>query len=205
MTSASTHSVTIRSGISGDSGLLRTHECRSRDIKRRLEVIQKKMADLEELGVPCGFCYASIRNSGTLFTMGHPAITQPIEKSRHLILDHLSKWSDKGDELAGTGERRKKVHVLLPPLTRPLGELSLSELRGLIIGIVKDLGLKWSDPRPSFWPEEIPFQYPRTTPDGYQGKGETERNWEKLREKEREGERGGEGIFKIQGKVQRAI
>lgn len=171
-TSTSAHSVstpTTRPATMADSGLLRSHECRSRDIKRRIEVIQKKMADLEELGVPCGFCYASIRNSGTLFTMGHPAITQPIERSRHVILNHLSNWSEKGEEAGMLSERKKKVHVLLPPLVRPLGELSISELRGLIIGIVKDLGLKWSDPRPSFWPEEIPFQYPRSTPDGYQG------------------------------------
>lgn len=142
-----------------------SHDCRSRDIKRRLEVIQKKMSDLQELGVACGFCYVSVRNSGTLFTMGNQAITQAIEQSRDAILQELSKGSPKETHPSDG----KQIHMLLPPLPAPLDELGLQDLRGLVVGIVKDLGLKWSDSKPSFWPREIPFQYPRTAPDGFQG------------------------------------
>ena len=146
------------------------HDCRSRDIKRRLEVIQKKMADLQELGVPCAFCYISIRNSGTLFTMGNSAITQVIEHSRDVIFQQLSKNQNgtSSDQESPQWER-KEIHMLLPPLPAPLEDLSLQDLRGLVVGIIKDLGLKWSDPKPLFWPQEIPFQYPRNAPDGFQG------------------------------------
>ena len=45
-----------RGGGGGGFLLGRTgHDCRSRDIRRRLEVIQKKITDLQELGVPCSY------------------------------------------------------------------------------------------------------------------------------------------------------
>jgi hypothetical protein len=148
----------------------KAHECRSRDIKRRLEVIQKKMTDLQELGVPCGFCYISARNSGTLFTVGNSAITQVIEQSRDAILHQLSTSQNTPhvSQLPET-DTTKEVHMLLPPLPAPLNDLTLQDLRGLVVSIVKDLGLKWTDPKPSFWPENIPFQYPRSAPESFQG------------------------------------
>lgn len=167
--STSTPSKSTGEGSALSSGhILRSHDCRARDIKRRLEVIQKKMTDLQELGVPCGFCYISARNTGTLFTMGNSAITQVIEQSRDLILQQLSKVQS-GITQQEIRHEEKEIHMLLPPLPAPLDELSLHDLRGLVVGIVKDLGLKWSDPKPLFWPEEVPFQYPRTAPEGFQG------------------------------------
>ena len=147
---------------------VRNHDCRARDIKRRLEVIQKKMADLQELGVPCAFCHISIRNTGTLFTMGNKAMTDVIESCQDVILEQLSKSCSSVDS-HDTSDQTKEVHMLLPPLPGPLDELGLHDLRALVVGIIKDLGIKWSSPRPPFWPQEIPFQYPRSVPDGFQG------------------------------------
>lgn len=147
----------------------RNHDCRARDIKRRLEVIQKKMVDLQELGVPCAFCHISVRNTGTLFTMGNKAMTDVIESCQDAILDQLSKSNCSQLDSHDSSEQTKEVHMLLPPLPGPLDELGLHDLRALVVGIVKDLGIKWSNPRPPFWPQEIPFQYPRSVPDGFQG------------------------------------
>lgn len=150
----------------------RNHECRARDIKRRLEVIQKKMTDLQELGVPCAFCYTSMRNTGTLFTMGNSAITQVIEGCRDGILQQLSEQPGEREVQLIQGEllsEGKEIHMVLPPLPAPLEELGLYDLKGLVVGIIKDLGLKWTDPKPAFWPEDVPYQYPRSAPEGFQG------------------------------------
>ena len=150
----------------------KTHECRARDIKRRLEVIQKKMADLQELGVPCAFCYTSMRNTGTLFTMGNTAMTQVIESCRDAILQQLSEQPSVADVQPVVGvptAEAREIHMVLPPLPAPLEELSLYDLKALVVGIIKDLGLKWTEPKPAFWPDDVPYQYPRSAPDGFQG------------------------------------
>ena len=167
---------------SSSSQMLKSHDCRARDIKRRLDVIQKKMTDLQELGVPCAFCYVS-RNTGSLFTSGTQRMTAIIQQSRDEILDNLSSAETDAVVVAQTGEStdnqmdsmppsccdKTVVHMVLPPLSQPLADLSLHELHSLIVGIIKDLGIKWSDDKPPFWPADIPFQYPRTAPDGFQG------------------------------------
>lgn len=145
------------------------HDCRSRDIRRRLEVIQKKMTDLQELGVPCAFCYASVRNTGSLFAMGDSAITQVIEGCSDEILQQLSKnYSHQSAPISL--QRNGEIRVVLPPLSGPIDELGFIELRALVVGIVKDLQLRWTDPRPSFWPSDVPFQNPRTVSGVHQGK-----------------------------------
>ena len=152
----------------GVSSAMKSHDCRARDIKRRLEVIQKKMADLQELGVPCAFSYISVRNTGALFTMGNKAMTKVIEESRDLILEKLAETQMVSYQ-KGISSDGREIHMILPPLPRPLNELNLHDLRGLVVGIIKDLGMKWSDQKPPFWPQSIPFQYPRTAPEGFQG------------------------------------
>lgn len=152
--------------------MLRSHDCRARDIKRRLDVIQKKMTDLQELGVPCAFCYVSVRNTGSLFTMGNKAMTQIIEECRDVMLENLAEIRPNTANKSPSdisNDQPREVHMVLPPLPQPLNELSLYELRSLIVGIIKDLGIKWSEAKPPFWPESIPFQYPRTAPEGFQG------------------------------------
>ena len=157
--------------ITSSSQMLKSHDCRARDIKRRLDVIQKKMTDLQELGVPCAFCYVS-RNTGSLFTSGTEGMTKIIEKSRDAILDNLSEpaltQSGEGQSDIPCSDKRV-IRMVLPLLPQPLADLSLHELRSSIVGIIKDLGIKWSDNKPPFWPAAIPFQYPQTAPDGFQG------------------------------------
>lgn len=126
------------------------------------------MADLQELGVPCAFSYISVRNTGALFTMGNKAMTKVIEESRDLILEKLSETQTVSYQ-QGISSDGREIHMILPPLPRPLNELNLHDLRGLVVGIIKDLGMKWSDQKPPFWPQSIPFQYPRTAPEGFQG------------------------------------
>ena len=138
-------------------------DSRSRDIRRRVEVIQKKLADLQELGVPCAFCYSSVRNTGSIFTLGDSRITEVMERHKNEILRNLIDGEHFERKLS------KEIHLILPPLPAPLDELSRSALQSLIGGILKDLGLKWSDPRPNWWPLEIPFVHPRSVPENFAG------------------------------------
>ena len=139
-------------------------DSRSRDIRRRVEVIQKKLADLQELGVSCAFCYSSVRNTGSLFTLGDKRITDVIERHKNEILKNLIDLNY--DHTEGS---RKEIHLILPPLPAPLDQLSRNTMQSLIVGILKDLGLKWSDPRPTWWPPEIPFVPPRSVPENFTG------------------------------------
>ena len=150
-------------GVRGGGGLLvgrAGHDSRSRDIHRRLEVIQKKITDLQDLGVPCAFCYVSVRNTGSLFAMGDHAITQVIEDCSDAILQRVSNSSIHQQSIAADDHKNSEMHVVLPPLSGSIEELGFHELRTLILGILKNLQLKWTDPRPSFWPIEVPFQNP---------------------------------------------
>lgn len=140
-------------------------DSRARDIRRRVDVIQKKLADLQELGVPCAFCYSSVRNVGSLFTLGDKRITDVIELHKNEILKNLIDESFEQSEGAA-----KVIHLILPPLPAPLDQLSRNTMQSLIVGILKDLGLKWSDPKPNWWPLDIPFVPPRSVPDNFAGK-----------------------------------
>lgn len=127
------------------------HEsCRSRDVRRRLEVIHKKISDLQELGVPCAFVHVSMLSAQSVFTMGDEAITKIIQDNSDAILQNLSVKA-------------------LPPLSAPLEDMNLSELRALVAGLLKSLHIKWSDTKPSFWPADVPFQNPRAIPDDFKG------------------------------------
>ena len=137
---------------------------RARDIRRRVDVIQKKLSDLEELGVPCAFCYSSVRNTGSLFTIGDHRITDVMERHKNEILKNLIDGRQNADD------RKKEIHLILPPLPAPLDELNRSMMQSLIVGILKDLGLRWSDPKPQWWPLDIPFFPPRAMPDSFKGR-----------------------------------
>lgn len=141
-------------------------ENRSRDIRRRVEVIHKKLADLQTLGVPCAFCYSSTRNTGSIFTLGDTRITNVIERYKNEI--HHSLSEDPSD--LPDGNFSKEIHLILPPIPGPLEELSRSTLQSLIIGILKDLGVRWSDTKPAWWPLDVPFVHPRCMPEDFSGK-----------------------------------
>eukprot|EP00731_Ephydatia_muelleri_P038470 Em0774g3a len=64
-------------------------DSRARDVRRRVEVIQRKLADLRQLGVICAFTYTSVRNSGSFFTLGDQRITDVIECHKDEIVRNL--------------------------------------------------------------------------------------------------------------------
>ena len=112
-----------RGGGGGGFLLGRTgHDCRSRDIRRRLEVIQKKITDLQELGVPCAFCYVSVRNTGSLFSMGDHAITQVIEDCSDVILQQVSH-SVHQQSITVNDHKNGEIRIVLPPLSGPSVEV----------------------------------------------------------------------------------
>lgn len=139
-------------------------DCRARDVQRRIDVVQKKLADLQKLGIPCAFCYTSARNTGSLFTVGDKRITDVVEAHKNDILRNLkNRTSDCSDSVS------KEIRLILPPLPAPLWSLSRATMQSLVVGILKDLGLRWSDPKPSWWPLDVPFVSPSVHPAGEEG------------------------------------
>ena len=142
-------------------------DSRMRDVRRRVEVIQKKLADLKEMGVPCAFCYSSVRNTGSIFTLGDNRITDVIERHRNEILYNLLGESNVVNPEVGSSPQ--EIHLILPVLPAPLEELNRGTLQSMIVGILKDLGIRWADPKPVWWPEDIPFVPPRSVPENFAG------------------------------------
>jgi len=140
-------------------------ENRSRDVRRRIEVIQRKLSDLQELGIPCAFCYSSARNTGSIFTLGDSRITDVMERHKNEILVNLSGSATDSTETGNS----KEIHLILPPLPSPLEEIPRPTLQSIIIGVLKDLGIRWTDPTPTWWPMDIPFIHPRSMPQTYYG------------------------------------
>ena len=140
-------------------------ENRTRDIRRRVEVIHKKLADLQNLGIPCAFCYSSTRITGSIFTLGDTRITDVIERHKNEI--HKNLMEEQSELL--DGHFSKEIHLILPPIPAPLEELGRSTLQSFVIGIMKDLGLRWSDPKPDWWPLDVPFVHPRLVPENFTG------------------------------------
>jgi len=143
-------------------------DSRMRDIRRRVEVIQKKLADLQEMGVPCAFCYSSIRNTGSIFTLGDKRITDVIEQHRNEILCNLMEGSTPAE--TDPSAAMQEIHLILPVLPAPLDNLGKATLQSMVVGILKDLDIRWSDPKPVWWPEDVPFVPPRSVPDNFTGK-----------------------------------
>ena len=106
----------------------------SRDIKRKLEVIQKKCFELNELNVPIGVVY-SIQKSNGITVLGDPRITV-IERHEEEILQS-PEWLD-GEDYS------YKSAVILAPLP---SSLNGTTMKGIIRGILKQLNLKWSSPK----------------------------------------------------------
>ena len=60
----------------------------SRDIKRRIDVVMKKLDALRELGVPCAVCYVSHWTKG-LMVYGDSRITNVISNQAATMLQEL--------------------------------------------------------------------------------------------------------------------
>jgi len=61
----------------------------TRDIKRRVGVIEKKIEDLQKWGVPCAFVYATCWTGG-LYVCGDTRFTDKIKESANTVLEALT-------------------------------------------------------------------------------------------------------------------
>ena len=106
----------------------------SRDAKRRIEVITKKIANLQELGVPCLFSYATTWTGG-LFVVGDDRMTSIVKEQKDEFLGKLETEQSNCDASIST--------FLLPTLPQPISEMNGRTLSTMIVGIAKDLNIDW--------------------------------------------------------------
>ena len=64
--------------------------------------------------------------------MGNKAMTKVIEESRDLILEKLAETQMVSYQ-EGISSDGREIHMILPPLPRPLNELNLHDLRGFFL------------------------------------------------------------------------
>lgn len=130
----------------------------TRDINRRVNVIQNKIKDLQEMGVPCVFAYATTWTGG-LYVCGDERMTREVKASSNKILDNLK-----------VEEVRQGSNFCLPHLPEKLSKLNSKTVTAMLVGIGKDLKIDWKGEKPSWWPELVPFQHPRNpAPDELKG------------------------------------
>ena len=133
----------------------------SRDARRRIEVITKKIADLQEYGIPCVFSYATTWTGG-LFVVGDDRMTSIVKEQKEEFLKNLKtpqpRMSDAGTSI-----------LLLPTLPQPICEMNGRTLASIIVGIAKDLNIDWKGEKPVWWPDSIPFSHPQDIPPQLKG------------------------------------
>ena len=134
----------------------------SRDIKRRPDLITKKVNELKVLGVPIAVAFSTKKTNG-LYLIGDPRITQVIDKYKDEILMNPD-WMDDDNGIAYTST------VLLPPLPAQLSMLNGLTMKNFIRGLMKDLQLTWASQKPVWWPADIPYQNINHAPSDFQGK-----------------------------------
>ncbi len=137
----------------------------SRDAKRRIEVIKKKLQDLQEMGVPCSFCYCTPWTRG-LYIAGDQRIGREVKSITNRILRSLEEEEGKKEE---EGDKAMAVFQL-PRLKAPLRDLNQRALVSMLVGIAKDVRLRWDGERPKWWLGGIPFVHPREAPPQFKGK-----------------------------------
>ena len=133
----------------------------SRDIKRRLDLIIKKVNELKVLGVPVAVAFSTKKTNG-LYVVGDPRIAHIIDKYRDEILMNPD-WMDDENNVKYTNT------VLLPPLPAQLSMLNGLTMKNFIRGLMKDLKLTWASQKPMWWPTEIPYQNINSAPSGFEG------------------------------------
>ena len=124
----------------------------SRDAKGRIEVITKKIADLQELGVPCLFSYATTWTGG-LFIVGDDRMTSIVKDE---FLGKLKTQQCNCDASTST--------FLLPILPQPISEMNGRTLSTVIVGIAKDLNIDWKGEKPAGCSDSVPFSHPQDIP-----------------------------------------
>ena len=135
----------------------------SRDVRRRLQVIENKIQDLHHMGVPCVFVYATTWTGG-LYLIGDEKMANPIKANSGAILGQLKEapLPDTAAPLAS--------NFCLPRLPAKLPTLNNKTLTSMLVGLGKDLQIKWKREPPVWWPEEIHFQHPRNAaPEQFKG------------------------------------
>lgn len=69
----------------------------TRDVKRRVKVIQNKLEDLQKMGIPCAFVYLT-NWTGGLYISGDDRITSEIKDSASAILKRLQDNDETDDK-----------------------------------------------------------------------------------------------------------
>lgn len=133
----------------------------ARDIKRRLDVTSKKCKEVRQFGIAIGVAYSTTKTNN-LNVFGDKRITKVIEEHKDEILLSCD-WMEEDVESLDS------LCVLLAPLPDKLCYLNGLTIKALIGGILKDLGITWSSPKPVWWPDKVPFQNVMTPPADYEG------------------------------------
>ena len=130
----------------------------SRDTKRRVEIITKKISDLKEYGVPSLFVYATPWTGG-LCVVGDDRLCSIVRAHKDESLGNLKV--EPQDIIS--------PKLILPELPQPISDMNSRTLCSILIGIGKDLAIDWKGNRPEWWPDAIPFVHPRETPPQLKG------------------------------------
>ena len=134
----------------------------ARDIKRKIEKVQKACAELKDLGVAMGVIYSSKKTNGLHF-FGDQRITSVVEMHKDEILLNTAWFDDENEDPERIEDR--DPGFILPPLLAELQTLNGVTLKAVIAGLVNDLGLTWKSEKPCWWPSEFPFRHPKTPPE----------------------------------------
>ena len=131
----------------------------SRDVKRRIQVITSKLQDLQKMGVPCVFTYATTW-TGSLYVIGEDRMAKEVQAISSSLLKCLAEVPVSEPSSA----------LVLPELPGDITTLNFKTLSTMLVGLGKDLSLNWKGEPPSWWPADIPFQHPRDpVPDNFKG------------------------------------
>lgn len=122
----------------------------SRDVKRRIGVITSKIQDLQRMGVPCVFAYATSWTGG-LYVIGDDRMATEVQAISTSLMNCISEPSPPEPTSA----------IVLPPLPERITTLNFKTLSAMLVGLGKDLSINWKEEAPSWWPKDIPFQHPR--------------------------------------------
>jgi len=134
----------------------------TRDVNRRIKVIQSKISDLQKMGIPAAFVYVTTW-TGALYVSGDERIAEQLKLSSQPILDALQNKREKLGELTR--------NFCLPRLPGKLDLLNNKTVVSMLVGVGKDLKIQWKgDPPEWWWPDQVPFQHPRdTAPEKFKG------------------------------------
>ena len=128
----------------------------TRDCKRWVDVISKKIKELGKMGVPAAFCYIDSRITD-VYT---DAVPRNYCKDWHKI--NASQPDSQPDS-------QPAQHICLPKFPGPLKELNVRTLKSVVTATAEDMRSSWSGEWPYSWPEDIPFTNPRQVTEKFQG------------------------------------